>query len=571
MKSPVIFLAFANDEDEHLPLLEEERKAIKEHLVPLANRQYFQLFDEASANSGDLVQYLSEFNDQVVIFHYGGHAESDRIMLADGSAHASGVAEALSLQDNLKLVFLNGCSTDPQVRQLLEMGIDAVIATRVPIGDRSAMEFANVFYRALSTQHSLEEAFRMAAANYLMRKGENVGIYRGLAMMEAEAREGDLPWGLYVQDGQDEKLDWKLPLKAASSFIIRGAGYRYQAGTVNQKIIQTLADAIAPYSETVNDMVENARRRDRDPRLRDLRAAVIDSFPTPIGTHLRKLLLSEKTNVERLQRIVNVYVISCKLLTYTLLSQLWNELTVKKELVIPEDQHLLIRNFLNLGEETVQLYDYVQLIRALADVFESLDIPYFIQEFDQLRTAFYQDEQLQKAYLFLEEMRAELEGTVAAEELESFCVQAEDNLCEIFKYLGFSAKYKMVTIKSIELLKKRFEMPAYRHHMVVLDRITAAFGVLDEVLTSPNFTENDSVVLVPMEDVVSPYLNLSPFILDENALSGQPNSKVFFYRFSSDGQYHYQLTDNLKDILIISDEQHPDVKSMMDAFRRLIL
>ncbi|MCB0632212.1 MAG: CHAT domain-containing protein, partial [Lewinella sp.] len=555
MKSPVIFLAFANNDDAHLPLLEEERKAIKEHLVPLANRQYFQLFDEASANAEDLVHYLSEYNDQVVIFHYGGHADSDRIILTDGSVHSKGVAQALALQDNLKLVFLNGCSTYPQVKELLELGIDAVIATRVSIGDDSAMEFANVFYRALSTQHSLEEAFRMAAANYLMRKGANVGIYRGIGLME-EAREGsqDLPWGLYVQEEESDHLSWRLPRKSTSSFIIRGAGYRYQAGTVNQKIIETLADAIAPYSETVNDLVENARRRERDPRLRDLRAAVIDSFPTPIGTHLRKLLLSEKTNVERLQRIVNVYMISSQMLAYTLLSQLWDELHKKKDLVIPEDQHVLIRNFLNMGGDAVELYDYIQLIRALADVFESLDIPYFIREFDELRTAFYQDEELQKAYLFLEEMRAELQGTVAADEVESFCVQAEDNLCQIFRYLGFSAKYKMVTIKSIELLKKRFESPAYRHNMVVLDRITAAFGVLDEVLTSPHFTENDSVVLIPVEDALSPYLNLSPFVLDENALSGQPNSKVFFYRYAGEGQIHYQLTDNLKDILIIDDD-----------------
>jgi hypothetical protein len=571
MRSPVIFLAFANDDDAHLPLLEEERKAIKEHLVPLANRQYFQLFDEASANAEDLVHYLSEYNDQVVIFHYGGHAESDRIILADGSAHAGGVAKALALQDNLKLVFLNGCSTFPQVKHLLELGVDAVIATQVAVGDNSAMEFANVFYRALATQHSLEEAFRMAAANYLMRKGENVGIYRGLRALEAEHTEPQLPWGLYVQEGESDNLSWKLPRKAVSSFIIRGAGYRYQSGTVNQKIIETLADAIAPYSETVNDLVENARRRERDPRLRDLRAAVIDSFPTPIGTHLRKLLLSEKTDVERLQRIVNVYTISCQMLAYILLSQLWNELHRKKDLVIPEDQHMLIRNFLNLNGDAVELYDYVQLIRALADVFESLDIPYFVQEFDDLRTAFYQDDELQKAYLFLEEMRAELKDTIAADEVESFCVQAEDKLCQIFRYLGFSAKYKMVTIKSIEMMKKRFESPNYRHNLVVLDRITAAFGVLDEVLTSPYFTENDSVVLIPTEDAINPYLNLSPFILDENALLGQPNSKVFFYRYFNDGQLHYQLTDNLKDILIINDEQHPQMKLLMEAFRRLIL
>lgn len=168
-------------------------------------------------------------------------------------------------------------------------------------------------------------------------------------------------------------------------------------------------------------------------------------------------------------------------------------------------------------------------------------------------------------------MRSELRATVTADEIESFCVQAEDHLCELFKHLGFSAKYKLVTIKSIEMEKRRFESPSYRHNLVILDRITASFGVLDEVLKSDSYTENESVVLVPTEDSVSPYLNLSPFIVDENALLGQQNSKVFFYRYSSDGNLYYQLTDNLKDILIVGDDRYPQVKSLMDDFRRMIL
>lgn len=570
MKPPVIFLAFANNQDAHLPLLDAERKAIKGHLIPLANEQYFQLFDESTTSREDLVRYLSEFKDRVAIFHYGGHAESDQIILTDGSVHASGVAQALAQQSELKLVFLNGCSTYGQVKELLALGIDAVIATQVPIGDSSAQEFADVFYKALSTQHSLEEAFRMSAASYLMKKGEAVGIYRGQALEAPEEGE-NLPWGLYVPEQNSTALGWKLPRESAASLIVRGAGYRYQTGTVNQKIIETLANAIAPYSETVSDLIENAKRRDRTPKVRDLRVAVIDSFPTPLGTHLRKLLLSEDISTERLQRIVNVYNVSAELLAYTLLSQLWEALREKPDVKVPDDQREQLRAFLTLDAESVEEFDYVQLIRALGDVFDVLNVPFFISEFAALRDAFYQSEGLQKAYLFLEEMRAELKATVTADEIESFCVQAEDHLCELFKYLGFSAKYKLVTIKSIEMHKKRFQSPSFKHNLVVLDRITAAFGVLDEVLTSESFTENDSVVLIPTEDALSPYLNLSPFILDENALSGQQNSKVFFFRYGSDGNYYYQLTDNLKDILIINDAQYADIKLLHEEFRRLIL
>lgn len=570
MKPPVIFLAFANDQDAHLPLLEAERKAIKGHLIPLANEQYFQLFDESSTTITDLIRYLSDFNDRVAIFHYGGHAESDKIILTDGHADSSGVAQALALQDQLKLVFLNGCSTYEQVRELLALGIDAVIATTVPVGDNSAKEFADVFYKALVTQHSLEEAFRLSAANYLIKKGENVGIYRGQGIDRPEGDE-NLPWGLYVKEEEAASLGWKIPRESATSLIVRGAGYRYQAETVNQKIIETLANAIAPYSDTVRDLTENAKRRGRAPKIRDLRVAVIDSFPTPLGTHLRKLILSEEISTERLRRIVNVYLVATELLAYILLSQVWNEIRKKPDLEIPSDQLEYLRAFLTLDGDTVHNYDYVQLIRALGDIYESLDIPYFISEFADFRTAFYQDESLQQAYQFLEEMRVELSATVTADEIESFCVQAEDHLCKLFKHLGFSAKYKLVTIKSIEMHKERFESPSYRHNMVILDRITAAFGVLDEILPSDSYTENDSVVLVPTEDTLSPYLNLSPFIVDENALSRQQNSKIFFYRYRSEGNFYYQLTDNLKDILMVNDDRYPQVKKLLDDFRRLIL
>ncbi|MEZ4471740.1 MAG: hypothetical protein R3F60_13265 [bacterium] len=41
----------------------------------------------------------------------------------------------LSSQPGLQLVFLNGCSTEAQVRRLLDLGVPAVIATNRAIDD----------------------------------------------------------------------------------------------------------------------------------------------------------------------------------------------------------------------------------------------------------------------------------------------------------------------------------------------------------------------------------------------------------------------------------------------------
>jgi hypothetical protein len=44
-------------------------------------------------------------------------------------AHAGGLADYLGQQPGLVLVFLNGCSTESQVRRLRAAGVKAVVAT----------------------------------------------------------------------------------------------------------------------------------------------------------------------------------------------------------------------------------------------------------------------------------------------------------------------------------------------------------------------------------------------------------------------------------------------------------
>ena len=157
-------------------------------------------------------------------------------------------------------------------------------------------------------------------------------------------------------------------------------------------------------------------------------------------------------------------------------------------------------------------------------------------------------------------------GAVAADEIESFCVQGEDKLCTIFSHIGFAAKYTLATIKMIELVKSRHNTPKFRHNLVVLNQLTAAIGVLDDVLEALDYTDNNSVILMRDEETVNPSLNLSPFILDENALSGQQNSKLFFFTSREGKQLNFTLIDNLKDTLNISGENYPLVTELFDGF-----
>jgi hypothetical protein len=150
-------------------------------------------------------------------------------------------------------------------------------------------------------------------------------------------------------------------------------------------------------------------------------------------------------------------------------------------------------------------------------------------------------------------------------------VQGEDKLCIIFGHIGFAAKYTLATIKMIELIKTRHATPRYRHNLVVLNQLTAAIGVLDDVLEALDFTDNNSVILMRDEDNVHPSLNLSPFILDENALSGQQNSKLFFFTNRESKQLNFTLIDNLKDTLNITAENYPIVTELFEGFLHKLL
>ena len=115
MTTPVVFLAFANDDSAHLQLLKTESSEIWHRLADIDRQEFVKVHREESASVDELFEALVRFKDRVAIFHYGGHADGTMLQLEGGAGHANGIAGLLGEQTNLKLVFLNGCATTPQV------------------------------------------------------------------------------------------------------------------------------------------------------------------------------------------------------------------------------------------------------------------------------------------------------------------------------------------------------------------------------------------------------------------------------------------------------------------------
>ena len=123
MSKPLIYLSFANDPDAHLKLLKEESKRLYNALEEPKRKEYIEVQREESAELDEIFDFFTRNKDKVAIFHYGGHADGSGLHLEGGGGNAKGLGTLLGEQKNLKLVFLNGCSSKGQIDELFEQGV----------------------------------------------------------------------------------------------------------------------------------------------------------------------------------------------------------------------------------------------------------------------------------------------------------------------------------------------------------------------------------------------------------------------------------------------------------------
>lgn len=575
---PIIILAFANDNDNYLAMIARERKNIFKTLQQHHDKGFVQVHKEESTSIPDIFDLFNRYSDRVAIFHYGGHANGTHLQLEtleseSQLADARGLAQLMGQQKELQLVFLNGCATRDQVDILLSSGVKSVIATSVPIDDKMAVEFAEQFYNALANQATLKRAFQIAKAFIMSKYGplKPLDIYttRDINWQgKKETLQEQAAWGLYWNENNPEVLDWKLPTSSQDSIIIRGITTPERKGVqVNNLLVDTLLKEVAQHSNEVGYMLEAYIKSNRMD-MRMIRQAIIDSFPAPVGEQLRRLFANSTINVKRLRQLVITYETIIELLCFTMISQLWEAKFKNPGLVIHEDYLVEFNSFFALSADGYQTYNYVKLMEAIAGIFNENKIEYFVEELNALGQNLLAKDEFYKAHLFMEEMKRELaEDNVKANEIENFCVQAEEHLGTILKHLAFFVKYKLTTIKRIEIIKRRHKEPQFRHNKVLLDKVTA--GIVDEVGVYNSFTDNNSVILLKDVQEIVDYLSLSPFVIDENALTGNQNSKLFFYSFqnSSARDYYYKFIDNREEQLIVSDEKYSLVKEQFDEFK----
>ncbi len=569
----LLFLAFANQPTDLLPTLQEEDDVLGRLLAPRARDRHFLLHRESFITLEKLPAYLTMYRDDLALFLYSGHADRDVLLFGDGAAQAGGIAQMLGLCPNLRLVFLNGCSTRGQVARLLEAGVPVVLATSAPVNDRKATFFSIRFFEALQQQFTLREAFDMAKgaletafADASVQQFRSAGFDTGGAETPT--------WGLYFSEKTEHILDWKLPVQAAAE-VAAAASF-----TPNQHLIDALFASLSPFNDEVRKLEQQTRRGVQIP-VPKKRMALLNALPAPLAEPLRKLMVPvdkenegfDKVSEARLRQIAQAFSISMELLCYTMMAELWDACYESPAPTIGPDQREALRAFFRLSRPDRETYNMLPLIRTLRSIFEQNNIRFFVEELREIWRLTDEDAEFLESIQFLNSLRLQMRrNEVDKSDLDYLNKRGETCLACLYGHLGFMARYKLATIQSIDVEKYRHRRePRYNHATVMLHDLLGGFDVSEIHLDVS--LDNRSILLLNEE--TWEYLNLTPFVVDENAFRERTDvCKLFFFShyLKAADTYCFKYVNKPDDpYLEISETRYPLVREQFEAFADLIL
>jgi hypothetical protein len=186
-KAKVLFLA-SNPLEQNRLALDEEVRAVTAQIRSADHRDALELVSGWAVRPDDLQQLLLQHKPHVV--HFSGHGTRDEprgvtppssltsgrdmtisrvgpveqfVLVGEGGQaqpmSKAALADLFSvLRDNVHLVLLNACHSEPIAKALAEV-IPCTIGMSGAISDDAAIAFASAFYRALGFGRNIQEAF----------------------------------------------------------------------------------------------------------------------------------------------------------------------------------------------------------------------------------------------------------------------------------------------------------------------------------------------------------------------------------------------------------------------------
>lgn len=227
-KPPIALFIFSNDVDDYLHQIKTEKKRIRQAFEPYVETNRLIVIIETFTTKAELIRLFQRYENRIVLFHFSGHAGSQGLQLNEDITntdfvYVDGIARLIAKEakQQLKFVFLNGCSTIVQAEILKQTGVPSIISTHFPISDNNAVRFAISFYNTLTNNakinrfeakpttitQTFEDAKTYLKLSYTtpIITSINTGKRRGF-IFHIEETETKFPWELSTTEP-----NWHLP------------------------------------------------------------------------------------------------------------------------------------------------------------------------------------------------------------------------------------------------------------------------------------------------------------------------------------------------------------------------
>ncbi|MBN4003836.1 CHAT domain-containing protein [Nostoc sp. LPT] len=149
--------------------LDAEVRRIEEALQRSHYRDRFQITTKLAVRTTDLRRAMLDHKPQIV--HFSGHGIGEQGLILENDAGKVQLVSTEALAGlfgifetgEIECVLLNACYSEIQATAIHQF-VDCVIGMNQPIGDKSAVQFAEGFYDALGAGSPYEEAYKIGCS-----------------------------------------------------------------------------------------------------------------------------------------------------------------------------------------------------------------------------------------------------------------------------------------------------------------------------------------------------------------------------------------------------------------------
>jgi hypothetical protein len=237
---------------------------------------------------------------------------------------------------------------------------------------------------------------------------------------------------------------------------------------------------------------------------------LIKNFPWPIGVELRRLFSGSMRQPGRLRldQIFKTIERTIQFVSFVMVCQVWYDIREKKVNLKDSIKVEFANRF-----STLTMGNFCWLIRTLATVYAEQKVIWFLQEMnDQFDKKFF------AALDFWVPERNEIghyQINLDEAEIGKRCVEYEEKLTMILERIAFFAKYRLVSVRDIKVIKPRIHEARFHHIIDLLNSSDSDFK--GQEIDEAKFSDSHSVLLMKSVKSFDDYLNLSPLVIDTSS------------------------------------------------------